>query len=257
MDMDGTNTSELKLFEFGSKKKLFLLLCAVILWFAALITYFIPGFNYYSVASFNALRSDALFAWFWYNYTLYMLYIFLFPLIVLYIMSFKVDQLKPYRLVLFLSLITTAIGTPIVDPVMKNLFAIPRPWVAYPDINSLYHVLGFSFPSGHSFQSFSATLPIILCLLTSDEKFKRNWKKVILATILLILALILALSRVLAGVHYISDVLFGMGFAIFLIVILGSLIQWLLKNDYLNVQNEKWYALAFILILIINTIFIR
>ena len=257
MDIDGTETSELKLFKFGSLKKLMLLSCAFVLGSAALITYFIPGFNYYSVASFNTLRSDAIFAWFWYNYTLYMLYIFLFPIVVLYIMSFKFDQLKPYRLVLFLSMITTAIGTPIVDPVMKNLFAIPRPWITYPDINSLYHVSGFSFPSGHSFESFSTTLPIIICLLTSDETFKRNWKKVILATVLLILALILALSRVLAGVHYISDVLFGIGFAIFLIVILGSLIQWLLKNDYLNVQNEKWYALVFILILIINMIFIR
>ncbi len=257
MEMDGTNTSELKLFEFKRHKKLFLLLCTVILWISALITYYIPGFNYVLVASLNALRTDALFGWFWYNYTLYMLYIFLIPIIILYIMSFKVDQLKPYRLVLFLSMITTAIGTPIVDPFMKNLFAIPRPWIAYPDINSLYYVPGFSFPSGHSFQSFSTTLPIIICLLTSAEKVKRNWKKVILATILLILALILAISRVLAGVHYISDILFGIGFAIFLVVILASVIQWLLKNNYLNVQNEKWYALVSILILIINTIFIR
>ena len=257
MDINTPKTSELKLFEFGRNKKLFLLLCTAILWIGALITYYIPGLNYYLVASFNGLRTEALFAWFWYNYTLYMLYIFLFPIVVLYILSFKVDQLKPYRLVLFLSMMTTAIGTPIVDPVMKNLFAIPRPWIAYPDINSLYHVPGFSFPSGHSFESFSATLPIIICLFTNDETFKRNWKKVTLATILLLLALILALSRVLAGVHYISDVLFGIGFAIFLMVILASLMEWLLKNDYLNVQNEKWYALAFIFILIINTIFIR
>ncbi len=32
----------------------------------------------------------------------------------------------------------TAIGTPIVDPVMKDLFAISRPWLAYLDINSLH-----------------------------------------------------------------------------------------------------------------------
>ncbi len=257
MDIYGSATSELKLFQLGSKKKLYLVLCAVFLWIAALIAYIIPGFNYWSVTIFNTLRDNALFACFWHNYTLYMLYIILLPMILLYMLSFKVDMLKPYRLTLFLSLITTAIGTPIVDPLMKNFFAIPRPWDAYPDINSLYHVSGFSFPSGHSFQSFSTTLPMIICLLSDDETFKRNWKKIILATILLILALTLALSRVFTGVHYISDVLFGIGFAIFLMLILTDLVQWLLKNDYLNTNNEKWYALLSISIIMINTFFIR
>ncbi|MDI9434556.1 MAG: phosphatase PAP2 family protein [Euryarchaeota archaeon] len=252
-----TQTSEMKLFEFGSQKKLILILLAAILLVSALITYFIPGFNYHLVASFNALRTNASFAWFWYNFTSYMLYIVLFPIIVVYIMSFKVNKLKPYRLVLFLSILVTGIGTPIVDPVMKDLFAIPRPWVAYSDINSLYHVTGFSFPSGHSFESFAVTLPLMICFLSNDENFRRNWKKVVLSSLLLIFAITLSFSRVLVGVHYISDVFAGIGFAILLTVLLSILLQWFLDTNRLNLQNEKWYALLLIFILVINTFFIR
>lgn len=255
MNINDPKTSELILFEFGSKKKLILLLCAVILWIGALIAYFSQGFDYWFVASFNSMRTNALFTGFWYYYTIYMLYFIEFPLLILYLASFKLNRLKSYRLIIFLAIITLAIGSPIVDPILKDFFAIPRPWMTHPDINSLYYVSGFSFPSGHAFQSFAATLPFIICFLSNDKTFKRNWKKVTLASILFILALTVALSRVLAGVHYISDVLFGIGFAIFLTVILASLIQWLLKNDYLNIQNEKWYALVFVTTILLNIIF--
>lgn len=257
MTINNPTTSELKLFEFGTKKKLILLICTAILWIATLITFFTSGFDHWLLASFNSLRTDALFAGFWYYYTVYALYIVLFPLLILYLLSFKVDKLKSYRLVIFLSVLTTAIGTPIVDPILKDFFAILRPWAAYSDINSLYYVSGFSFPSGHSFQSFAITLPLIICFLTNDNIFKRNWKKIFLAMILLIFAITLAFSRVLAGVHYFSDVLAGVGFAIILMVVLASLLQWLLSTGKLNLQNEKWYALVFILILIMNTMFIR
>lgn len=255
--MKTPKTSKLKLFEFGSLKKLILLSCAVFLWISALIAYFSPGFNYYIVAIFNSLRTDPLFASFWYYYTIYMLYVIEFPIIIIYLASFKLNKLKPYRLTLFLAIITLAIGNPIVDPLIKNFFAIPRPWATYPDINSLYYVRGFSFPSGHAFQSFAGTLPLIICFLTNDSTFKRNWKKITLASILFILAITLAFSRVLAGVHYISDVLFGIGFAVFLMVILACLIQWLLKNNYLNLKNEKWYALIFLTITVLNIILLQ
>ena len=257
MAVNTPETSQPKLFDFGTKKKLILILCAAILWACALMTYFTSGFDYSLVASFNSLRANYVFADFWYYYTKYMLYVVGLPLLIIYIASFKIDKLKPYRLVLLLTIMISAIGNPIVDPILKNLFARPRPMVAHLDLNSLYYVNGFSFPSGHAFQAFAGTLPLIICFLTNDTTFKRNWIKIILALILLIYAITLAFSRVIVGVHYLSDVLFGIGFAIILMVILGSLLQWLLDKDYLNLQNEKWYALVFVTLTLINTILIR
>lgn len=252
--MNTSKTSPLKLFEFGAKKKLILIFSAIILWVGALLAYFSQGFDHWLVVSFNSLRADPIFASFWYYYTNYALYLLGLPLLIIYIASFRINKLKTYRLVVFLAISSLAIGNPIVDPILKDFFAIPRPWMAYPDINSLYHVSGFSFPSGHAFQSFAATLPFIICFLTNDEIFKRNWKKVVSALILLIFAITLAFSRIFAGVHYISDVLAGIGFAILLTVILASLLQWLLKTGKFNLQNEKWYALIIITITLLNPI---
>jgi len=247
---------ELKFFDLKTNKKLVLIFSAAILWVVALICYFTPDFDYWLVAGFNSLRANYIYADFWYYYTKYMLYVVGFPLLILYIASFKIQKLKPYRLVFMLAIMTSAIGNPIVDPVIKDLISRPRPQVAHLDLNSLYYVSGFSFPSGHAFQSFAITLPVIICLLTNDATFKRNWKKIVLALILLIYALTLAFSRVIAGVHYLSDILFGIGFAIILMVILASLLQWLLNKNYLNLENEKWYATIFITLTIIN-LFIR
>jgi membrane-associated phospholipid phosphatase len=249
------DNSELKLFDFGIKKKLILIGCAAVLWIAALLAYYIPGFDHWLVAGFNTLRTNAIFAGFWYFYTQYMLYIVGFIILVLYFASFKVPALKPYRLTFFLSIIIYAIGTPIIDPLLKDFFARPRPWMAYPDINSLYHPIGFSFPSGHTFHAFAETLPLTICLLTNDPTFKRTGKKIALAFLLLIFAITLSFSRIFVGVHFLSDVLFGIGFALVLMVIFGGLIQWLLDSGRLNLQNEKWYGMVLALIIVINTIF--
>lgn len=249
-----TKTSELKLFEFGIQKKLILLSCTAILWIAAAIAYFTPGFDYWVVASFTSPLADPSLANFWYGYTKYMLYVVEFPLFAIYLVSFKINKLKPYRLVLFLSIVLLAIGNPIVDPILKNFFARPRPMITF-DLNTIYYASGFSLPSGHAFQSFAVTLPLIICFLTNDKTFQRNWIKIVLALLLLIYAITLSFSRIVVGVHYLSDVLFGIGFAIILMLILASLLQWLLNTGRLNLQNEKWYALVFVILYVSYIIF--
>ena len=250
-----SSTRGLNLFKLDGKKRLVLILCTALLWMAALIAYLIPDFNHWLVTSFNTLRTDTLFASFWYNYTRYMIYAIVTPLSLLYLAAFKVDELKPYRTVLLLAVMTLAIGIPLVDT-LKYLSAVPRPYILYPDVNSLYHVGGSSFPSGHAFQAFAGTLPLIICFLTNDATFKRNWKKIVLATILLIFAITLSFSRILAGVHYLSDVLFGIGLAILMTVTLTIILQWLLDTGKLNLQNEIWYALIFLILIFIDLFFL-
>ncbi|WP_337971767.1 phosphatase PAP2 family protein [Methanobacterium petrolearium] len=219
-----------------------------------MIAYFTPGFDYWIVVSCTSLLADPSLANFWYAYTKYLLYIVQFPLLAIYLTSFKISKLKPYRLVLFLSIMLLAIGNPIIDPILKDFFARPRPMITF-DLNTIYYASGFSLPSGHAFQSFAGTLPLIICFLTNDATFKRNWIKIVLALLLLIYAITLSFSRILVGVHYISDVLFGIGFAIILMVILASLLQWLLDTDRLTLQNEKWYAMVFLILYVSYIIF--
>lgn len=255
MDITTSDSFLPKLFKFGTREKLILLSCTLILWVGSLILYLIPGLDYTIINSFSAVRANTSLANFWLFYTKNMVYLVGAPLIIIYILSFVIDKLKPYRLVLLLSIMTLAIGNIMVDPILKDLIARPRPYVTYLDLNRLYFANGFSFPSGHSFQVFAGTLPLIICFLTNDATFKRNWKTVIFALVILTYAITVALSRVIVGVHYLSDVLFGIGFAIILMVFLAWILQLLIKDKELNLQNEKWYGLVFCLMIILYSVF--
>lgn len=69
---------------------------------------------------------------------------------------------------------------------LKALTSIPRPQPVAP---------GYSFPSGHAAQAF----------LAAGIGWKESWIRVSL----IVLAVIIALSRIYFGAHYISDVLIG------------------------------------------------
>lgn len=222
---------------------------------AAWFAYQIPNFNHWLLVSFNTLCTDPGLASLCYYYTKYMLYAIGTPIALLYLASFKVNKLKPYRMVIFLAVMTLAIGIPLVD-LLKYYYAVSRPWILYPDIIGLYPGRGSSFPSGHAFQAFAGTLPLIICFLTSDGNFKRSREKIILAITLLVFAITLSFSRILAGMHFLSDVLFAIGLAILLMVILAITLQWLLNKGNFNLQKEKWHALVFLILLSIDIIFL-
>lgn len=105
----------------------------------------------------------------------------------------------------------------IVNLTIKNLVGRPRPWTAYDGFESFYESISFSkpsessFPSGHAAASFCAAVVLLV-------RFK--WKGIPA----LILAILLALSRLYLCVHYLTDVLCGavigavIGFAVCVIV---------------------------------------
>ncbi len=253
--MKNIPSEDLRLFHFDQRNKLIFILFTAILWMLAIVAYLIPNFNHWFLVNFNVLRTNYFFANLCYYFTTYTLSFIATPISLLYLASFKLDKLKPYRIVLMLSVMTLAIGIPIVD-LIKYYAAVPRPWILYPDINSIYYPGGHSFPSGHAFQAFAGTLPLIICFLTNDETFKRNLKKTVLAIILLVFAIALSFSRLIAGVHFPTDVLFGIGLAVIMMVILIGALQYLLKTGELNLKNEKWYALIFIALITMDICFL-
>lgn len=94
-------------------------------------------------------------------------------------------------------LASVAIGTAVGNLLIKPLFGRLRPFQADPSILLLIdRPDGFSFPSGHALSSFAASSS----LLVNRQAGRKT---------ALLLALLIAFSRVYLSVHYPSDVLVG------------------------------------------------
>ncbi len=106
---------------------------------------------------------------------------------------------RRWRLAIYL--LVSGAGALVLDPVLKSLVGRLRPVVA----NPVAHGNGNSFPSGHSLSSIVCYGAIFLVFLPA---VRGRWHRVFIAGTGALIALI-GISRILLGVHYISDVLGG------------------------------------------------
>ena len=117
-----------------------------------------------------------------------------------------------------LSLLSLLITFLIVNVCMKNGFARIRPYETLTDLLFLIEKQSdFSFPSGHSASSFASAIVL----------FKRLPKRYGIP--ILILAVLIAFSRIYMGVHYPTDILAG--------ILIGSIVALLIV--YVNKRIEK------------------
>jgi undecaprenyl-diphosphatase len=91
-----------------------------------------------------------------------------------------------------------AIGQAVLN-ILKVVFQRPRP-------KTDVYVFSYSFPSGHV---FSATVIYGFCIYLTFRFIKNATVKWIASTVLALLILLIGLSRVYLGVHWLSDVLAG------------------------------------------------
>ena len=103
---------------------------------------------------------------------------------------------RRWRLAVYL--LVTGAGALVLDPVLKSLVGRLRPVVPHP----IAHGTGDSFPSGHSFGSIVCYGAILLVFLPAA---RGRWRPAFLAVIATLVAVI-GISRILLGVHYLSDV---------------------------------------------------
>jgi undecaprenyl-diphosphatase len=96
-------------------------------------------------------------------------------------------------------LLVTGAGALVLDPVLKSLVGRLRPVVAHP----IAHGAGNSFPSGHSLGSIVCYGALFLVFLPATRGW---WSRVFTAAVVTLIAAI-GISRILLGVHYLSDVL--------------------------------------------------
>ena len=104
---------------------------------------------------------------------------------------------RQWRLAAYL--LVTGAGALILDPILKSLVGRLRPVVAHP----IAHGTGNSFPSGHSLGSIVCYGAILLVFLPAA---RGRWRTAFITVIVTLVALI-GISRILLGVHYLSDVL--------------------------------------------------
>ena len=111
---------------------------------------------------------------------------------------------KRWRLAIYL--LVSGAGALVLDPVLKSLVGRLRPVIAHP----VAHGTGNSFPSGHALGSIVCYGAILLVFLPAA---RGRWRTAFVTVIVALITLI-GISRILLGVHYISDVLGGWAFGI-------------------------------------------
>jgi membrane-associated phospholipid phosphatase len=111
------------------------------------------------------------------------------------------------------------VGAAAWSELVKVLVRRPRPVVPFP----VEHVAGWSFPSGHALTS--ATAALVTVVLAAPHL--RRGMRVLVATVAALIALSVGASRVLLGVHYVSDVAGGWVIAALWVAAVWAGAEWL------------------------------
>jgi len=123
---------------------------------------------------------------------------------------------------------------------MKIIFRIDRPWILYPELNTIesakVHATGYSFPSGHT-QSATALLGSLGTAV----------KQIPLKITFFVFVLLVAFSRMYLGVHTLQDVAISLLITAFIIFISIKLFS----GDAVSKKREIAIALILILYVVI------
>jgi len=146
----------------------------------------------------------------------------------------ELRDVYPVYLVVLLLFAVAGIG----GDLLKEVFDRPRPFVEYAgEIIAVSKPDSPAFPSGHATKSVALALPFLLLIPARDNR--RKGVKVLLA----MLAVGVCSSRVVLGVHYVSDVLAGAGMALICLPFVTLLSRRMLRGmsrERLDVRVKVW-----------------
>jgi len=111
-----------------------------------------------------------------------------------------------------ISLTTVLAVTAVVVFVLKAIIQRRRPYLVVPGVHALVFEAptDFSCPSGHAAGSFAfATFVAVVLVRHAMREPKKKKRRIVLATVALVAALGVAMSRCVLGVHFPLDVLAG------------------------------------------------
>lgn len=119
---------------------------------------------------------------------------------------------KKYREILMI--ISASLGSLGINSLLKNIIKRERPVEFFKAIETSY-----SFPSGHAMVAASLSFTIAY-ILTKNKSQASKKKAYIIASIYTVL---MSFSRIYLGVHYPTDVIFGMFYGITLFILIRDL----------------------------------
>jgi membrane-associated phospholipid phosphatase len=116
------------------------------------------------------------------------------------VITLVAGQIKKSRVLTLkgLQLLITFLTSFIFIRVLKYLFGRKRPYITYNFLDKLAQAESLSFPSGHTFEAFAFATAVALL-------FKNLWAR----SFLLLWVILVGLSRMILGMHYLSDVIGG------------------------------------------------
>jgi len=143
-------------------------------------------------------------------------------------LSFKFEGLKDVRQIYPLILLSFALAG-ISGDLSKGVFGRPRPYNRYAgEIVPVIYPGSDSMPSGHTTKAFALTLPFLVFAAG-----KKKWR-VGLKIFFLFAAAAIAYSRIVLGVHYLSDVLAGIGTALLFLPIATAAANTIYKKRHVT-----------------------
>ena len=117
---------------------------------------------------------------------------------------------------------------------LKHLVKRVRPFIANDAITCIGQLEnGYSFPSGHSVVITCIAIFIGFLLF---KYYKKAWQEALVVVFSSLIALVVVLSRMYLGVHYLTDTLAGIGIATIFTV--TTLVVWHFYKKKKEVKNE-------------------
>lgn len=170
---------------------------------------------------------------------LYALFLFL---------SFRKEDLKNERPLFFLILISFAFGG-IGGDLIKEIIDKARPIITLSEQIAIRNINDTpAFPSGHATKSMALALPFLL--FASRKNIITNIFKILVFTA----ALLVCYSRIALQAHFLSDVLAGIGTALFFIPFSVLFVNFNFRRNKVNVDKLNLMSKRFIFLFIGLTI---
>ena len=171
--------------------------------------------------------------------------------LILLLYTFKEEKMKKLRPVFLLTIISYAVAG-VSGDLLKQVFYRPRPMLTYAgELNFLTSSNSPSFPSGHATKSVALAVPLIFNNISNNRLTKVS-KKIVTLT-----AILVCLSRIVLGAHYLSDVLAGAGWSVLCLPVSVFLVNRLLSKmspERYELASRIWIIVYIALILFVSTI---